>query len=43
MEKQYLEDLSKTLTKVLNDDEELKEKILNPFLEACEKAKAEKQ
>lgn len=42
MEKQHLEELSKTLTKVLNDDDELREKILNPFLEACEKARTEK-
>ena len=43
MEKQYLGELSKTLTKVLNDNDELREKLLNPFLESCAKARAEKQ
>ena len=42
MEKQYLEELSKTLTKVLRENEELKP-ILESFEKSCEDARAKKQ
>jgi len=42
MEKQYLEELSKTITKVLYDNDELKP-LLESFEEAGKKARAEKQ